>query len=83
MARKSSRLPSRFPVGTKFVIEGRRAGEGEVQVFKRYIEFPDGTFLRLPSRLNKSRPAPAPATGPARRSRSVAAKPGPQAGGRA
>jgi hypothetical protein len=81
MARKSSRLPSRFPVGTKFVIEGRRAGEGEVQVFKRYIEFPDGTFLRLPTRLNKSRPAPA--TRPARRSRSVAAKPGPQAGGRA
>jgi hypothetical protein len=41
-------LPSRFPVGTKFVIEGRPRGEGQVQVFKRYLEFPDGTFIRLP-----------------------------------
>lgn len=55
--RKPKTLPSRFPVGTKFVIEGRRAGEGEVQVFKRYIEFPDGTLLRLPKRPAKSRTA--------------------------
>lgn len=44
-----SRLPTRFPVGTKFVIEGRRAGEGQPQVFTRYLEFPDGTFFPLPS----------------------------------
>jgi len=50
MASSLSRLPSRFPVGTKFVIEGRRAGEGQVQVFSRYLEFPDGTFFRLPVR---------------------------------
>lgn len=50
MAYSSSRLPSRFPVGTKFVIEGQRGGEGQVQVYSRYIEFPDGTFLRLPAR---------------------------------
>ncbi len=53
MAYSSTRLPSRFPVGTKFVIEGRRGGEGqsgdEVQVFSRYLEFPDGTFFPLPS----------------------------------
>ena len=42
MMRKAKRLPTRFPVGTKFVIEGRPAGDGEVQVFKRYIEFPVG-----------------------------------------
>jgi hypothetical protein len=53
MASSLSRLPSRFPVGTKFVIEGRPASEGQPQVFKRYIEFPDGTFLRLPSRRVK------------------------------
>ncbi len=54
--RKPKALPSRFPVGTKFVIEGNPAGEGEVQVFKRYIEFPDGTTMRLPVRaaLRKS-----------------------------
>lgn len=48
MAFRSNRLPSRFPVGTKFVIEGERGREGQVQVFSRYLEFPDGTFLRLP-----------------------------------
>src|SRR6478672_3829091 len=47
MASRSS-LPSRFPVGTKLVIEGHPRGEGQVQVSKRYLEFPDGTFIRLP-----------------------------------
>ncbi len=49
MPSSSNRLPSRFPVGTKFVIEGRRGGEGQVQVFSRYLEFPDGTFFPLPT----------------------------------
>jgi|BarGraIncu00222A_1022003.scaffolds.fasta_scaffold106477_1 hypothetical protein len=49
MAYESSRLPSRFPVGTKFVIEGKSGGEGQVQVFSRYLEFPDGTFFPLPA----------------------------------
>jgi hypothetical protein len=49
MASSLSRLPSRFPVGTKFVIEGRRGGEGQVQVYSRYLEFPDGTFYPLPT----------------------------------
>jgi hypothetical protein len=49
MAYRSNRLPSRFPVGTKFVIEGRRGDEGKVQVFSRYLEFPDGTFFPLPA----------------------------------
>ena len=49
MASSLSRLPSRFPVGTKFVIEGRRGGEGQVQVSSRYLEFPDGTFFPLPT----------------------------------
>ena len=53
MASRSSRLPSRFPVGTKFVIEGRRGSEGQVQVFSRYLEFPDGTCIRLPKRAGK------------------------------
>jgi hypothetical protein len=50
MAYSSNRLPSRFPIGTKFVIEGRRGGEGQVQVYSRYLEFPDGTFFPLPAR---------------------------------
>lgn len=49
MASKVSRLPSRFPIGTKLVIEGHSGGEGQVQVYSRYIEFPDGTFFPLPT----------------------------------
>jgi hypothetical protein len=64
MAYNSNRLPSRFPVGTKFVIEGKRRGEGQVQVFSRYLEFPDGTFLPLPAR-----PAKQKTVVPVRRSR--------------
>ena len=65
MASSSNRLPSRFPVGTKFVIEGRRGGEGELQVYSRYLEFPDGTFSRCrPTRCSAN---PVSAAAPARR----------------
>ena len=66
MARRFSRLPSRFPVGTKLVIEGRRAGEGKVHVIKRYLEFLDGTHMLLPTR-------------PARRPRYSASEPAQRA----
>jgi hypothetical protein len=45
MPYSANKLPSRFPVGTKFVIEGRAGGD-----LSRVIEFPDGTKLRLPKR---------------------------------
>jgi hypothetical protein len=54
MAYSSSRLPSRFPVGTKFVIESHRGRAG--QVYSQFLEFPDGTFLPLPN----SKPAHLP-----------------------
>ncbi len=57
MAYSSRRLPSRFPVGTKFVIEGKPRGRGQVQVYSRYLEFPDGTFLPLPARPAKRKSA--------------------------
>jgi hypothetical protein len=66
MAYSTNRLPSRFPVGTKLVIEGRRGGEG--QVFSRYLEFPDGTFFRLPKRPGH-RPEKRKSAAPARRAR--------------
>jgi hypothetical protein len=53
MASSNRSLPSRFPDGTKFVIEGRSRGEGQVQVYSRYLEFPDGTRIRLPLRPGK------------------------------
>lgn len=41
-----SRMPARFPVGTKYVVEGHRNTAG-AQVFTRYIEFPDGRHIQL------------------------------------
>ena len=62
MTSRSVRLPNRFPVGTKFVIEGRSGGEGQVRGLKRYIELPDGTFFALPrhSMQRKSGPPALP-----------------------
>ena len=44
MSASAVRLPNRFPVGTRFVIEGR-AG----RIHLRYLEFPDGRQVVLPS----------------------------------
>jgi len=46
MAQRVSHLPSRFPVGTRYVIEGR---DGLISL--RYLEFPDGRKVDLPSDL--------------------------------
>jgi hypothetical protein len=54
MSASAVRLPNRFPVGTRFVIEGR-AG----RIHLRYLEFPDGRQVVLPSE--------APARGNSRR----------------
>jgi hypothetical protein len=39
-------LPDRFPVGTRYVIEGRGC-EGRFHVHLRYLEFPDGRRVAL------------------------------------
>jgi hypothetical protein len=43
---KDSHLPSRFPVGTRYVIEGYGG-----RVHLRYLEFPDGRQIQLPAEL--------------------------------
>ena len=43
------RLPTRFPVGTRYVIEGRPGGDGPLRIHLRYLEFPDGRQVELPS----------------------------------
>jgi hypothetical protein len=48
MGTQISRLPSRFPAGTRYVIEGRG---GLINL--RYIEFPDGRQIDLPPDLAK------------------------------
>lgn len=55
MRSEAVQLPSRFPVGTRYVIEGR-AG----RIMLRYLEFPDGRHLELPvgrAGRNRSRAA--------------------------
>jgi hypothetical protein len=44
----ADRLPDRFPVGTRYIIEGRGGGEGRLRVHLRYLQFPDGRQLILP-----------------------------------
>lgn len=46
MRGQALRLPTRFPVGTRFVIEGRG---GRIRL--RYLEFPDGRKIDLPADL--------------------------------
>jgi hypothetical protein len=46
MGGQGVRLPSRFPVGTRYVIEGRA---GRIRL--RYLEFPDGRKVDLPADL--------------------------------
>ena len=45
---QADRLPSRFPVGTRYVVEGRSGGEGRLYIQSRYLEFPDGRHVELP-----------------------------------
>jgi hypothetical protein len=45
MARISERLPGRFPVGTKYVVESCGS------VVRRYIEFPNGQKVILAKRM--------------------------------
>jgi hypothetical protein len=47
MARKSIRLPKRFPVGTKYVIEGTSNAEGALEVSRRYVLLPNGRKVDL------------------------------------
>jgi hypothetical protein len=46
MSLSAARLPSRFPVGTRFVIEGRGG-----RISLRYLEFPDGRQVELPTEV--------------------------------
>jgi hypothetical protein len=53
MSSFADRLPDRFPVGTRYVIEGRGGGEGRLRIHLRYLEFPDGRQVELPADLAK------------------------------
>ena len=42
--RKSNRLPTRFPEGKKYVLES------DGGIVRRFVEFPDGRKITLPTR---------------------------------
>ena len=48
MGSRADGLPSRFPVGTRYVVEGRGGGQGRLRIRLRYLEFSDGRHLELP-----------------------------------
>ena len=45
--RQVSRLPSSFPVGTTYVVEGRSGKEGMLRVFSRYVVLPSGRRINV------------------------------------
>jgi hypothetical protein len=51
MGSSLDRLPRRFPVGTRYVIEGRGGDRGRLRIHLRYLEFPDGRHVDLPADL--------------------------------
>jgi hypothetical protein len=50
MKLRASHLPSRFPIGTRYIVEGRGGAQGRLRVQSRYLEFPDGRHVDLPVR---------------------------------
>jgi hypothetical protein len=48
MSVQPDRLPTRFPVGTRYVVEGRGGANGALRIRSRYLEFPDGRHMDLP-----------------------------------
>jgi hypothetical protein len=70
MASLADDLPSRFPVGTRYVVEGRGGGQGRLRIHLRYLEFPDGRHVELPvdvARRTRSRRQPLGRRGKARK----------------
>jgi hypothetical protein len=62
------RLPSRFPVGTRYIVEGEPAKGGKLRIVSRYLVMPSGVRYDL---MNTAEPARAPAAPSVRKMRSA------------
>ena len=47
--RQSAPLPKRFPVGARYVVEGRGGENGHLRVVSRYVVLPGGQRINVPS----------------------------------
>ena len=45
----SSRLPRRFPVGARYVVEGYGGEKGNLRVIARYVVLPGGQRVNVPA----------------------------------
>jgi hypothetical protein len=54
--RLQNRLPQRFPVGAKYVVEGFGGDDGDLRVIARYVLLPGGRRINVPADF--SLPAP-------------------------
>lgn len=46
---ESGVLPKRFPVGARYVVEGRGGEDGRLRVYSRYVVLPGGQRINVPS----------------------------------
>lgn len=49
--RLQSRLPRRFPVGARYVVEGFSGDQGALRVVARYVVLPGGRRINIPADL--------------------------------
>jgi hypothetical protein len=56
-----SRLPTRFPVGTRYIVEGEPGTGGELRIVSRYVVMPSGVRYDLMTPADRVRNQ---ATGP-------------------
>jgi hypothetical protein len=57
MATQQPRLPARFPVGTRYIVEGEPAKGGKLRIVSRYLVMPSGVRYDL---MNTPEPARKP-----------------------
>lgn len=46
--RRMASLPDDFPIGTRYVVEGKNNAKGVLRVSARFVVFPDGRRIDLP-----------------------------------
>ena len=49
------RLPSRFPVGTHYIVEGEPGKDGKLRIVSRYVVMPSGIHYDLMPLVGRAR----------------------------